>query len=307
MMSTRRVYFTTGVLLSALVLFGATVAQAQTGEAPVGGSVEISSTEPAAFDKLVVTWTAGADTDDNTIGYRVYWMKGATAISETTIQNAESMNVGINRADNDAGDPAPYKTQTFTVTGLDGGSMYQAGVASRGSDGVAAAGTAVFSSSAAETEDAPSPSTPRNITAMGGDETFTVMWDAPFAGHASLEIEEYRVQKREVAGSLTGEWVPDTGDDAGGKKVDGDMTMITFKDLDNGITYEGRVRAKNDAGQWSGWTTRDGDDPDDDATAMVGDDEDDEDDPMETPALPIAGILALGAGLVAAGRRRLRQ
>ncbi len=141
---------------------------------------------------------------------------------------------------------------------------------------------------------------------MGGDETFTLSWDAPFAGHSSLMIEEYRVQKREVAGTLTGDWVPNTGADAGGKKVDGDETMITFEDLENGVTYEGRVRAKNDAGQWSGWTTRDGDDPDDDATAMVGGD-DMPDDMEETPALPLVGILALFAGLLGAARARLRR
>ena len=39
---------------------------------------------------------------------------------------------------------------------------------------------------------------------------------------------------------------------------------------------------------------------------MMDDMEDDED-PMETPALPLVGLLLLGAGLVAAGRRRLRQ
>ncbi len=154
----------------------------------------------------------------------------------------------------------------------------------------------------AMTEAAPEPSTPRNVMAMGGDETFTLSWDAPFAGHSTLTIKEYHVQKREVAGTLVGAWVPSDP-----KKVDGDETMITFEDLENGITYEGRVRAVNSADKMSGWTTRDGDDPDEDATAMVGGDGMADDGMEETPALPLVGLLALFAGLLGAARARLRR
>ena len=139
---------------------------------------------------------------------------------------------------------------------------------------------------------------------MGGDGTFTVMWDAPYAGESDLMIDYYRVQKREVAGNLFGDWVPNTGDDEGGKKVEGDMTMFMFEGLDNGITYQARVMAANTAGVPGPYSVLDDDmsDPGDEA-ATTG-----EGDGMtETPALPLVGILLLGAGLLAAGRRRLQQ
>jgi hypothetical protein len=306
MMSRRRSFFITSVVLSAVVLFGVAAAQAQqTPVSPVLATVG----DPVAFDKLKVTWGAGADGNplDLTSGYRVYYMKvdddSTTALDADDIPNSRSMDVSRNKTKDE---------QTLTLTGLTAETTYAVGVAAKNTDGeVIVTAFAATAPTQLETGEAPSPSTPRNVRAMGGDETFTLMWDAPFAGHSSLEIKQYHVQKREVAGTLTGDWVPSTP-----KTVAGDETMIVFKDLDNGTTYEGRVQAENDAGKKSGWTTRDGDDPDDDATAMVGgddmedddmEDEDDEDMPMETPALPIVGILLLGAGLVAAGRRRLQQ
>ena len=314
MMSTRRSFFITGVLLSALVVFGATATQAQ--QAPATPAVATVG-DPAAFDKLKVTWGAGADNDalDLTSGYRVYYMKvdedSTDALDTDDIPNSRSMDVSRNKTKAD---------QELTLTGLTAETTYAVAVAPKNTDGEVDVSGSLFVATAPTTEEtgeAPSPSTPRNVTAMGGDETFTLEWDAPFAGHSSLTIKQYHVQKREVAGTLVGDWVPSTP-----KTVDGDMTMIVFKDLKNGVTYEGRVQAENSAGKKSGWTTRDGDDPDDDATAMVGgddmedddmedddmEDDDMEDDDMEeTPALPLVGILALFAGLLGAARARFRR
>ncbi len=127
MMSTRRSFFVTGVLLSALVLFGSTAAQAQeVGTAPAADSVVIGSTDPKAFDMLEVTWDAPDTTNNLTLGYRVYWMEGDDVLTATTLQNAQSMNVGIDRDETE---------QKATLTGLKPDTMYVAAVASRGADG----------------------------------------------------------------------------------------------------------------------------------------------------------------------------
>ena len=63
----------------------------------------------------------------------------------------------------------------------------------------------------------------------------------------------------------------------------------TVEDLENGTEYMFRVMAMGEDGMMSG--------PSDEVSAMPM---------MPTPALPVFGVLALGAGLVAAGRRRLR-
>ena len=134
---------------------------------------------------------------------------------------------------------------------------------------------------------APKPSPPSNVKAKGGDETFTVTWSAPYTGGTGLTIDHYRVQKREAAAGLFGEWIPtEGGDDINGygKKVAGDMTTITFEDLKNGVTYQARVQAVNSGGGRSEYSIRDGDTstPGDEA-AMVGDDDtDDPDDPDDS-------------------------
>ena len=105
-----------------------------------------------------------------------------------------------------------------TLKGLDDDTTYFASVATLVEEDdapptigelVAAAGNQEGEPGASfKTERAPMPSPPRNVRAMGGDETFTLMWDAPFTGGSDLTIKEYRVQKREVAGTLTGDWIP---------------------------------------------------------------------------------------------------
>ncbi len=292
MMSTRRSFFTFGALLAAVALLAPTAAQAQLAE------LEIMSTDPARFDALALEWTI--DDAAATVGYRIYIRKqGDTAMDPTIGNHTDSMDV------------SGRTTDEATFTGLEPNTKYRAAIVEMDENGVVEA-SIVQSSAAtdaekqeATTEEAGGPAPPRNVKAMGGDGTFTVMWDAPYPGEAGLTIDHYRVQKREVAGGLFGKWVPDMGDDEGGKKVMGDMTMFMFEGLDNGVTYQARVMATNSAGVPGPYSVLDNDesDPGDEA-ATVG-----EDDGMmtETPALPLVGILLLGAGLVAAGRRRLQQ
>lgn len=295
-MSRRRSLFTFGALLVAAVLLAPATALAQVQAASVG----IQSTTPSSFDKLEVVWDKPTDTTDLT-GYRVYYDKIANDAADSVVDAATVATLNA-----DFQEVSGAGTEKITLTGLTHNSRYIAAVVPLNEDGDAE-GTLVQSTAhatlkAAMTDMAGAPAPPRGVTAMGGDGTFKVMWDAPYAGEAGLTIKEYRVQKREVAGGLFGDWVPDEGDDAGGKKVDGDMTMITFTGLKNGTTYQARVMATNSAGVAGDYSIRDGETPaPGDESAMVGDDG-----MTETPALPLVGILMLGAGLVAAGRRRLR-
>ena len=274
MLSTRRSLFSFGVMFAALALV--------TPESAFAQPTDVMA-EAVDHQSIKVSWTLPTD-NSGTASWEILYQQVDGAGTTFDAGVAKTMAV------------SGRTTTSATVSGLTHMKRYIFVVRAIGADG--ARGTDSTPVAEATTEDAPMPSTPRNIRAMGGDETFMLSWDEPFAGHSTLTIKEYHVQKREVAGSLTGEWVPSDP-----KKVDGDETMITFEDLENGTTYEGRVRAVNSADKMSGWTTRDGDEPDEDAMATVG-----EDDGMtETPALPLVGILLLGAGLVAAGRRRLRQ
>ncbi len=72
-MSTRRTLFTLGGLVAAVALLAPAVALAQIPPLSVG----ISSTTPASFDKLKVTWKADVNTDGLTAGYRIYFRKQA--------------------------------------------------------------------------------------------------------------------------------------------------------------------------------------------------------------------------------------
>ena len=385
MMSRRRSFFTFGALLAAVVLLAPATALAQ----PT--AVAIAKADPPAFDKLLVTW--GADPTAATEGYRIFYRKQADetgAADPTAANNSGYMDV------------SGRTTVKVTLTGLAHNSYYRAAVAPIDGDDLVGALVGLADTAAsgnAKTELANRPAPPRNVTATGGDGTFTVMWEAPYAGEAGLTIKEYRVQKREVAGGLFGDWIPTSAkgsDYAGGMKVAGDKTMVTFEGLKNGTTYQARVRATSSADVVGDYTIPDGDTSTPGAeAATVGDDDMDDDDGddmmlaapkitevmagdgqitvkwgmvegatkyearavaggntmlmsteemsatfmnlnngmeymvsdragnadgygewseamaatpmMPTPALPLFGALALGAGLVAAGRARLRR
>ncbi len=304
MMSTRRSFFTFGALVAAVAMIAPATALAQQITAE---SVAIQSTATPSFDKLEVTWEVTNATGSS--GYRIFYDEIA---ADTDVSSAGTP--ALNPINAEYQDVSGGNTEKVTLTGLKHNTRYIAAVTYLDADdNDRAAGTPIQSTNngteamrAATTEMANAPAIPRNVTAMGGDGTFTVMWEAPYAGETGLTIDHYRVQKREVAGNLFGDWVPDEGDDAGGKKVDGDMTMIVFDGLDNGVTYQARVRATNSADVPGNYSILDGDtnDPGDEA-AMVGGD--DMEDMEETPALPLVGLLALFAGLLGAARARLRR
>ena len=112
-----------------------------------------------------------------------------------------------------------------------------------------------------------------SISVAAGDAMLTVSWDAVEGA------TKYKVQWRTAAQSFGAA-------DRTAEVTEGTSHDLTM--LDNGVEYVVRVAAGNSYGygSWSGEAK---------GTPMV-----------PTPALPVFGALVLGAGLVAAGRRRLR-
>ena len=114
-------------------------------------------------------------------------------------------------------------------------------------------------------------------------------------GKQGVTITGYQVQWRssQTSTALAGSWsqYPPPTD----TKTKLTATQYKITGLYNDVMYDVQVQATNSVGGVSGWH------PVTPAQGM----------PMEgamtpTPALPFFGAVALGAGLVAAGRRRLR-
>ena len=127
----------------------------------------------------------------------------------------------------------------------------------------------------------------------------TVMWDEPFSRHERAMIDDYKVQYRKsgTRGANAGKWMDVDEDD-----IEVDMTEAVIMDLTNGTSYDVQVAAMNDAGgtgAYSMQTEDSGGIPTADGATSTT--------PKPTPALPLFGAFALGAGLLAAGRARLRR
>ena len=109
-----------------------------------------------------------------------------------------------------------------------------------------------------------------------------VTWRAPKVG-ADL-IEGYRVSTRSTPGGV---W----------EQKDAGMALkFTYEGLTNGVEYDIRV-CPYDGSDWRESETR----------VFCGNTQDPVMLPGAVPALPIFGAVALGAGLLAAGRGRLRR
>ena len=113
---------------------------------------------------------------------------------------------------------------------------------------------------------------PTAVEATAGDGMVSVSWEAVEGA------TKYMVEWRTAAQTYG----------AADRQAMTTSMMHEVDDLENGMEYMFRVKAGNDVGYGSA---------SDEVTAMPM---------MPTPALPVFGVLGLGAGLVAAGRRRLR-
>ena len=90
---------------------------------------------------------------------------------------------------------------------------------------------------------------------MGGDGTFTVTWDAPYAGGSGLTIDHYMVRKREVAGNLSAFWA--TGCPTTTARSSMATPAMFMEGLMNGVTYQAQVMATNSAGDERPWSDDD--------------------------------------------------
>ena len=107
----------------------------------------------------------------------------------------------------------------------------------------------------------------------------TVTWDAPSAGGANLSITSYTVRHR-LTGSSEDTWMSSMVT----------ANTATISALMGNRPYDIQVQATNSVGTNGPWSGS--------LVALV---------PEGVPALPFLGAVALGAGLLAAGRRQLRK
>ena len=198
-----------------------------------------------------------------------------TTLNAADLLNASTKDVGVG--------------VSGIIDGLKPGKTYQVRVAPRNAIGVGTIDDAADAASGIVTA-APKPDRVTDVTVTPGDRMLMIEWVEPFAGHSTLTIKAYHVWIRTSKTATA---------DAGAWRDLGPVTTnsVVASNLTNDTSYDVEVNAKNSADAQG----------DRSVTVMATPSADGEEMPMETPALPLAGILLLGAGLVAAGRRRLLQ
>ena len=213
-------------------------------------------------------------------GLRVRWTPNSDASSLTSYTLYYKAGSSVTIADTMrmtlAGDDIQAE-----LTDLMPGTEYAVGLTATNPKGV----SALSDVATATTDAAPMPDrVPQPTVTNEGDGSLTLDWPAPAAGGTGLTIARYMVQFQEMGDASWLDWNPSPT-----------MSELTLTGLTNGKTYRVQVKAVNSVGGVSeNWSIP--------ASGM----------PMEggatpTPALPLFGAFALGAGLVAAGRARLRR
>jgi hypothetical protein len=171
------------------------------------------------------------------------------------------------------------------ITGLTPGKTYSVGVSSTPKmSGHKFSGEKITDG---VTDAAAAPDDVDGLMLTAGDMTLMAMWDE--ADGNGSDVTGYQVQYMK---SDAADWT--TSREGSTKDT---LTMWTISNLENGMEYSVRVRAYSYAATsddiWSDIEM---------ATPMAGGGT-----PTPTPALPLFGAFALGAGILAAGRARLRR
>lgn len=269
MMSTRRSLFVSSVLLSALVLFGAEAAFAQAADPTAFAAAA------RAHDTIRLTWNSA---NTNTEKFSVRYQQKAPATSGSTAATDFSTTLNTMRMDVAKTTSTAY---SVTIDDLKPGMPYIFGLTALGS-GDEADADEVFADTTTDGPDAPDDV--MGLTLTAGDAMIMAMWD--MTTDNGSPITGYGVHYREK-GKTT--WMS-SRDGTTGMDT---STKWTISNLTNDMTYEVRVQACSYTmcGDWT---------DEEEATPMMGA-------AMPTPALPLFGAFALGAGLLAAGRSRLRR
>lgn len=265
-----------GVML--LALFGATAAQAQIAVPAV------SSVGPAGQMKLFVTWTWGsADGGDNT---GAQWQATKFEVRYEQVDGAsEYMFPGVSDMIKDAAETA----RSYTIEGLKHSKRYIVSIRAHGEftgttgdateTGEGVSGWSVVDQNAGvgSTPTATKPGKVTDLELTAGDGQIMATWDEPDGKGFDITGYELMITPKDGATDVMNV---------------GPMEDYTFTGLMNGTEYEIQVAGRSSIGLGT---------PSDEkkATPMA--------DATPTPALPIFGAFALGAGLLAAGRRRLRR
>jgi hypothetical protein len=346
-MRTWRAVFTLGMFLAALTLLvsGVQAQATATTTATTMDDNQVTGVMVAAkagtHDTLTVTWTfqhgmtADASVSDHDsaadielsdplyddLGFIVYYTKGASATALNTaaeFADAMEMDVGVPTtpapvSQNDRKTPVFDRSTTFKadLKKLDSGKSYVVNVLHYYTPLKAvvladADGGIIPSAAVRKTNAADPPSDVRDVEVMPGDKKLMVSWRAPARPSGistTVMIDRYVVRWREsqTTAELAGGWLmypPATA----AKTTK--LTAMTYKitSLENDVMYDVQVRAINDAegmGDWSPGDPVDGEGAVR-ATPTAGG-------ATPTPALPLVGAFVLGAGVLAAGRRRLRR
>ena len=269
MMNKWRSLFGTGCLMAVLVLFGAEAAFAQ--------ATPVTDLAAAArsHETIRLTWTNdNANLDKFSLRYQQNTPADATAVAASDFDTTMT----INRMDIKKHSSTEY---SYTVDGLKPGMDYIFGLTALPiGDGQDQDGAEDFDTATTHTADAPDDV--MNLMLTAGDAMIMAMWD--MATDNGSPVTGYSVEYREK------------GESAWMEARDGTMgmdtsTKWTLSNLMNDTMYEVRVQAcsYDMCGDWT----------DEEAKPMAG--------AMPTPALPLFGAFALGAGLLAAGRARLRR
>lgn len=315
----RRSLFIAGALLAMVTLLASGAA------AQPGAITGVMASPPAdSHDKLTVTW-GYAHTDGTLeahlaanngalqdLGFFVYYTKGMdtnSLNSVTKLAAAMQVDAGLGKAakrmestDVDPGTATTAGTTfEYDLKGLDPGTDYVVTVIAYSTPLKVQATTAIAAADTGKTGTAPAPSMVRDVEAMPGDKMLMVSWQAPVragGGDPMISVDRYEVRWRwsQTADHMSGDWTmyPPATDKT--TKLKDMMYKITA--LDNDVSYDVQVRAINDAKGVGPWSPAE---PGVRATPTAGDM------PTPTPALPLFGAIALGAGVVAAGRARLRR
>ena len=241
---------------------------------------------PGAPQKVVIRVSEAAATT-TTITFS--WVTPGSGLSALIDYQLEYNEVGRSDTFTNNIPPVAGATQEYTIAGLKVGAKYQIRLrAQNRSQGYGLWSEWLFKETMAVPGREPSPAVSKVADPMveAGDKMLMVSWTEPAS---EKSITHYMLDYKTASAT---KWMA--------KPMNVTDMKYTIDGLINGTAYLVRVRAVDSAGNMGEWSDNGS------GTPMAGD-TDPVPVPDPVPALPIFGAVALGAGLLAAGRARLRR
>jgi hypothetical protein len=270
MMNARRSLFVIGCLMAALVAFAPNAVFAQ-----AAATAEFEA-DSRGHDTIRLTWEhPGTNLDKFSLRYQE-----GTCVGDPCEETDFDLTMNVMRMD--VAKKSSGDDYEISIDDLKPGTSYKFGLTALGS-GTETDADEVFAGEV--TDSADEPDDVRNLMLTAGDGMIMAMWEETTDNGSP--VTGYQVQYK----------MSDEADSKYMTSREGTMentsTEWTISNLKNDMEYTVRVRACSftACGDWS---------DEEDAMPMAGA-------AMPTPALPLFGAFALGAGLLAAGRARLRR